>query len=74
MGDNGFSTHAQFHETYLGELFAEKDIKYSKAMPRDVRKEYYLNELQSRIRKQSTHLPSFQEFIEFCDLVRSQLQ
>jgi hypothetical protein len=73
MGDNGFNTHAQFHGAYLKELLTEKSIMYSKTMPREVRKKYYLNELQSRICGPSNHLPSFQNFIAFCDLVRSQL-
>jgi hypothetical protein len=73
MGDNDFNTHAQFHEDYLKALFQEKNMNYSKTKPGDVQKEYYLNELQSRVQQQITHLPSFQDFIAFCDLIRSQL-
>jgi hypothetical protein len=73
MGNNNSSTHAQFHEDYLKTLFQEKNMKYSKTKPGDVQKEYYLNELKSRVQQQTTHLPSFQNFIAFCDLIRSQL-
>jgi hypothetical protein len=73
MGGNDFNTHAQFHEDYLKALFQEKNMSYSKTKPGDVQKEYYLNELQNRVQQQITHLPSFQNFIAFCDSIRSQL-
>jgi hypothetical protein len=73
MGNNNFSTHAQFHEDYLKALFQEKNMSYSKTLPGDVQKEYYLNELQSRVQQEKTHLPSFRDLIDFCDLIRSQL-
>jgi hypothetical protein len=73
MGKYESEVHAHFHEAYLKELFAARNMQYSKTMPRDVQEKYYLNELQSRAEKQPNHLPTFQGFIEFCELVRSQL-
>lgn len=69
-----FNTHAQFHEAYLKALFEEKRISYSKRNPGAILQEYYLQELRKRTEAQSEHLPSFQYFIEFCKMVKSQLQ
>jgi hypothetical protein len=73
MGKYNYDFHAEFHGTYLKELLAAKNVAYSKKLPGDVREEYYLGELQKRIEKETNHLPTFQNFIEFCALVRSQL-
>ncbi|MFB2893199.1 hypothetical protein ACE1CI_09830 [Aerosakkonemataceae cyanobacterium BLCC-F50] len=69
-----FNTHAQFHEAYLKALFEEKRISYSKKNPGAVLQEYYLQELRKRTEAQLEHLPSFQYFIEFCKMIKSQLQ
>jgi Domain of unknown function (DUF4276) len=74
MGKYESDVHAHFHEAYLKELFAAKNMQYSKTKPRDVQEEYYLQELQIRSQRQANHLPTFQNFIEFCALVRSQLK
>jgi hypothetical protein len=74
MGKYEYAVHAHFHEAYLKELFVAKNMQYSKTKPRDVQEEYYLRELQNRAEKQANHLPTFQNFIEFCALVRSQLK
>ena len=73
MGKYNCEHHAEFHGSYLKELFTAKGRKYTKTMPGDVQQEYYLKELQNRSAKQTNHLATFQSFIEFCDLVRSQL-
>lgn len=73
MGKYNCERHAEFHGSYLKELFTAKERKYSKTMPGDVQQEYYLKELQSRSAKQANHLATFQDFIEFCGLIRSQL-
>jgi hypothetical protein len=73
MGKYESEVHAHFHEAYLKELFAAKNMQYSKTKPRDVQEEYYLQELRNRSQRQGNHLPTFQNFIEFCELVRSQL-
>jgi len=69
-----YAVHAAFHEAYLKELFFAKNMQYSKTKPRDVQKEYYLKELQNRVDREKNHLPSFREFLDFCDLVRAQLK
>ncbi|WP_309736173.1 hypothetical protein [Chamaesiphon sp. OTE_75_metabat_556] len=74
MGKYESDVHAHFHEAYLKELFAARNMQYSKTKPRDVQEEYYLQELQSRSQRQANHLPTFQNFIEFCALIRSQLK
>lgn len=73
MGKYDCERHAEFHGSYLKEIFTAKERKYTKTMPGDVQQEYYLKELQNRSAKQANHLSTFQGFIEFCYLVRSQL-
>jgi hypothetical protein len=73
MGKYESEVHAHFHGAYLKELFVAKNMQYSKTKPRDVQEKYYLEELESRSQRQTNHLPTFQNFIEFCALVRSQL-
>jgi hypothetical protein len=70
---NKFNTHAQFHEAYLKELFRAKNINYSKKNPGDVMKLYYLEQLLARIQEKNHHLPSFQSFINFCNIIRPKL-
>jgi hypothetical protein len=65
-----FNTHAQFHEAYLKELFRAKNINYSKKNPGDVLKPYYIEELLTRIRVHNQHLPSFKNFIDFCNAIK----
>jgi hypothetical protein len=77
MGKYEHDFHAQFHKDYFKKLMAankDNNKQYSEKTPRDPRKEDYLSELQSRAEKQANHLPTFQNFIEFCVLVRSQLK
>ncbi|MCF4966425.1 hypothetical protein [Nostoc sp. CMAA1605] len=68
-----FSTHAKFHEAYLKELFRSKNISYSKSNPGDVIKLFYLEELLKRVQNETEHLPSFQSFINFCNIVKGKL-
>ncbi|WP_414577982.1 hypothetical protein [Anabaena sp. CCY 9402-a] len=68
-----FSTHAKFHEAYLKELFRAKNISYSKSNPGDVIKSYYLEELLKRVQNETGHLPSFQTFIQFCNMIKGKL-
>lgn len=74
MGNYDFNTHSQFHKDYLKKMFVEKRMKYAEGAIQHVQEEYYLRELQNRIQREPTQLPSFQEFMAFCDLVRTQLQ
>jgi hypothetical protein len=73
MGQYDYDVHAHFHVDYLKELLAARNIQYSKTMPRDVQEEYYLQELQARVSRQSTQLPTFQYFLEFCESVRAKI-
>ncbi|MGJ5632652.1 hypothetical protein [Nostoc sp. CALU 1950] len=68
-----FNTHAQFHENYLKELFKAKKIIYSKNKPGEVVKQYYLEQLLLRIQDKKNDLLSFQDFINFCILIKSKL-
>jgi hypothetical protein len=69
-----FNTHAQFHGAYLKKLFEAKKRSYTKKNPGDVLKEFYLNQLLERIKTQPEQLTTFRHFIEFCKIVKSQLQ
>jgi hypothetical protein len=64
--------HAEFHETYLKEIFKAKNTFYRIKHPRDAQREYYLRELINRTHSHH-HLKSLKEFIDFCQLIRSQL-
>ncbi|WP_414529240.1 hypothetical protein [Nodularia chucula] len=70
---SNFNTHAQFHEAYLKELFRAKNISYSKKNPGEVLQKYYLEQLIIRTQDNNQHLPSFQNFIRFCSMVKNQL-
>lgn len=65
-------THAQFHASYLAEMLAERNIRYTKNFPRGVVEEDYLNELLKRISK-SNHIKTFRTFIDFCEKVKGQI-
>jgi len=69
-----FNTHAQFHGAYLRALFEAKNITYSKKRPGDVLKPFYLEQLLTRIQLQPEQLTTFRQFIDFCNIVKSQLQ
>lgn len=69
----GFATHASFHSKYLEEIFAERGIRYSKTRPGHVMEKPYLDELIRRVEDQKRHLPTFQGFLDLCDLLRAKL-
>lgn len=71
---DNFNTHAQFHKHYLRKLFEAKTISYSEKRPGDVTEQFYLNELSKRIEDRPQHLPTFNEFIQFCKMIKSKLQ
>ncbi|MEG4328009.1 hypothetical protein [Microcoleus sp. herbarium5] len=68
-----FNTHAQFHGAYLRSLFEDKNITYSKKRPGDVLKQFYLEQLLARIHVHPEQLTTFRHFIDFCNIVKSQL-
>jgi hypothetical protein len=68
-----FNTHAQFYGAYLKELFRAKNINYSKNNPGDVLKLYYLEQLLYRINENQYPKLTFQDFVKFCNLIKSKL-
>lgn len=63
---------SDFHTTYLREMLAERNVRYSKNNPNEVTEEYFLNEIIKRNNK-TNHLPSFKYFIDFCETIRNSL-
>jgi len=68
-----FNPHAQFHGAYLRALFEAKNITYSKKQPGDVLKPFYWEQLLTRIQVQPEQLTTFQQLIEFCNKIKSEL-
>lgn len=68
-----FNVSAQFHEAYLKELFKAKSINYSKTKPGDVLQYFYLEQLIARTQEETDHLPTFQAFIQFCNMIKPKL-
>jgi hypothetical protein len=67
----GYKTKALFHESYLREIFKERGLSYSKARPKEVQEEFYLQQLLTRVKNNTDHLLTFQEFISFCEKIKS---
>ncbi|MDJ0555180.1 MAG: hypothetical protein QNJ68_12210 [Microcoleaceae cyanobacterium MO_207.B10] len=65
--------HAQFHFSYLKEIFAAKNTYYSKKNPRDAQSQSYLDELINRLTSDLEHLKTFQYFIDFCQKIKKEL-
>lgn len=58
-------TRAQFHHNYLKKIFTERNTVYTKQKPDVVCDKSYLEELISR-NKDTGHIASFRNFIDFC--------
>jgi hypothetical protein len=69
---NGFNTHSQFHADYCTEFLRERNIRYSKNNPNGVTDEVFLNRLIERT-KETNHIKSFKNFIEFCNDIRGKI-
>ena len=67
-----FGSSAQFHEEYLAEMLLEKNIRYTKRNPNGVVEKHYLKELISR-QKETDHLLSFKDFLDFCATVKTSM-
>lgn len=67
-----FDTHASFHLAYLKEALLERNIRYTKNNPREVAEPYYLRELHKRSTSKN-HLKSFQDLVEFCAMIKTQI-
>ncbi len=74
MGKYSFVQHAHFHHKYLKAIFAERNISYTKKRPGHALEQTYLNQLLARINDESEHLPTFQQFVAFCKMLRSNLK
>lgn len=59
-----FQTKAQFHHSYLKEIFKENNISYKKNKPEEVCKKHYLDRLIARYTT-TGHIPSFGRWYEF---------
>jgi len=66
----GYRNHADFHGTYLKEMFRERRISYTKEHPGHVAEQAYLDQLLARTTRDPSHLRSFQDFVQFCADVR----
>ncbi|GAB4295123.1 MAG: hypothetical protein Fur0025_32090 [Oscillatoriaceae cyanobacterium] len=64
--------HAEFHQIYLKAIFDAKGRRYTKNHPGDVQEKYYLQQLIKRV-DESRHIPSFQVFIDFCNLIKDEI-
>lgn len=70
---DGFNTHSQFHADYCTEFLRERNIKYSKNFPNGVTELDYLESLIQR-KTDTSHLESFNTFIEFCEKIKSEMK
>lgn len=66
-------THAQFHASYLTEMLAERNIRYTKNFPRGVVEQNYLDELIKRSTK-INHIQTFKHFLDFCGKVKDRVK
>lgn len=66
MGQETFATHAQFHKRYFWRLFYEQGIKNKRLQLEQAAKPRFLQQLETRVRDEPTHLQSFQTFLAFC--------
>ena len=73
MGDFNLRNHGDFHYQYLKEIFKARNSDYTKKKPRDALKKHYFERLQKRIEDNSTHLQTFQYFINFCSMIKSKI-
>jgi hypothetical protein len=73
MGDFDMNNHADFHHEYLKAIFRSKNITYSKKSPNDAKDQYYLEQLQKRVKDSPTDLKSFQVFLDFCKKVNNNI-
>ncbi|AMW30176.1 MULTISPECIES: hypothetical protein [Arthrospira] len=73
MGSYNNKNHAEFHGEYLKEIFRAKNICYTKRNPGDAREKHYLQELQKRTAFNGQHLKSFQTFLSFCEMIKTQI-
>ncbi len=69
---NGYETHTDFHETYLSEMLAERNIQYTKKNPRGVTEPDYVYQLIKRA-NESDHIQTFKHFLDFCIEIKTEI-
>lgn len=73
MGEYNMRNHADFHFQYLQAIFRARNTVYTKRSPSDAKERYYLEQLQRRIQDECTHLQTFQNFLNFCAMIRKEM-
>lgn len=58
-----------YHYDYCKLMLASRNISYSKKLPRDIAKTYFLNQLKQRLVETPDHLKTLQNLIQFCQAV-----
>jgi hypothetical protein len=66
-----FNTKAQFHFSYLREVFKERNISYSKSHPKEVSNKKYFEELCKRT-DETSHLISFKKLRDLLEDIKKQ--
>lgn len=62
-------TIGEFHYKFLKAMLSERNVRYSKTKPKEVGKEYYVNELLNRFHTDSNSLKSLQKFLGFLNAI-----
>mgnify|MGYP005843238925 CR=1 FL=1 len=73
MGQYKMRNHADFHLKYLQAIFQARKTEYTKRSPGDAKEKYYLEQLQKRVKDESTHLQTFQNFLNFCAMIKKEI-
>ena len=70
MGKYNQEYHADFHISYLKEIFKIKRQNYGKTRPQQAQENHYLEQLLKRIQEKPEQMQTFREFIEFCKSIK----
>ena len=70
MGKYNQEYHADFHLSYLKEIFKAKKQSYSKTHPQQAQENHYLEQLLKRIEEKTEQMQTFRGFIEFCKSIK----
>ncbi len=73
MGKYEFNNHANFHGAYLKAILKANNLSYSKKFPRKTQEKEYFEQLLTRIKDNPKHLQTFRYFVDFCDILKTQL-
>jgi hypothetical protein len=70
MGKYNHEYHADFHLSYLKEIFKVKGQNYHKTRPQQAQENHYLEQLLKRIQEKPEQMQTFRKFIEFCNSIK----